>query len=63
MDKLKESKKKITKEDVWGVTLVLFVILNIVFFFWNVSTNHNVVLNYIATTMCSFALGLWLRRS
>ena len=63
MDKLKELKKKFTKDDIWGVTLTMFVILNIIFFFWNMGTGHNVVLNFAATTMCSFALGLWLGRS
>lgn len=63
MVKLKELKKEFSKDDIWGVILTLLLLLNIIIFFFSVNTDRHITLNYIATTMCSFALGLWLRKS
>ena len=64
MDKLKAliKKLKITKGDIWGFLLIIFLVLNIWFFLWGVATGGNrcYVLNYVATVVCSFSLGTWL---
>lgn len=56
MDKL----KKIKKEDWWGIIMIVLLLINLAFFVDNIRTGNNYILNYIATTTCSFSLGLWL---
>ena len=56
MDKL----KKIKKEDWWGIIMIVLLLINLAFFVDNIRTGNNYILNYVATTMCSFSLGLWL---
>ena len=61
MGKLKTLTKKIHKENIWISTLTIFLVLDVVFFFMNLQANHNIILNFVAIIMCSFALGLWIK--
>jgi len=47
----------------WIILLIIFIIANYVTFFVNCNPSYSLILNYVAITVCSFSLGLWLPKS